>query len=106
MLAKKKLDNLSDTASDIFYLIQSFGDKLELRDFVNICMVKDRIQDFDSVTCSNFRIYFYKNLFNPNQSRKIQNKTKLNTKTMETLLNEIFVLDNQKQNQTTVNEFA
>ena len=106
MLAKKKLDNLSDTASDIFYLIQPFGDKLELRDFVNICMVKDRIQDFDSVTCGNFQIYFYKNLFNPNQSRKIQNKTKLNTKTMETLLNEIFVLDNQKQNQTTVNEFA
>ena len=43
-LSKNELANLSDTARDFFYFIQSFGNKLKLRDFVNIWMVEDRIQ--------------------------------------------------------------
>ena len=35
-LSKNELDNLSDTARDFFYFVQSFGDKLKLRDFVNL----------------------------------------------------------------------
>ena len=35
-LSKKELDNLSDTARDFFYFLQSFGNKLKLKDFVNI----------------------------------------------------------------------
>ena len=33
-LSKKELDNLSDTARDFFYFIQSFGNKLKLKDFI------------------------------------------------------------------------
>ena len=33
-LSKKELDNLSDTARDFFYFIRSFGNKLELKDFI------------------------------------------------------------------------
>ena len=55
-LSKKEFDNLSDTARDFFYFIQSFGNKLKLRDFLNIWMVEDRIQDLSSVTCSIFQI--------------------------------------------------
>ena len=65
---------MSDTAHDFFHIIQSFGNKLKLRDFVNIWVVEDRIQDLDSVTCGIFQIYFY-NLLNPNQNSKIENKT-------------------------------
>ena len=49
-LTKNELDNLSYTACDFFYFVQSFGDKLKLRDFVNLWVVEDRIQDLDSVT--------------------------------------------------------
>ena len=34
---------MSDTAHDFFHIIQSFGNKLKLRDFVNIWVVEDRI---------------------------------------------------------------
>ena len=74
-LSKKELDNLRDTARDFFYFIQSFGNKLKLRDFVSIWMVEDRIQDHGSVTCDIFQIYFYDNLFNTDQNSKIQNET-------------------------------
>ena len=65
-------------------------------------MVEDRIQDLDTVTCGIFQIYFYDNLFNPDKHSKIQNKTKLNKKTIEILLNELLLLDNQEQNETVV----
>ena len=66
-------------------------------------MVEDRIQDFVSVTFSIFQIHFYDNLFNPDQNSKIQNKTKLIKKTIETLLNQLLVLDDQEQTKVVGN---
>ena len=84
-MSKKGLDDLSDAARDFFYFIQSFRNKLKLRDFVIILIVEDSIQDLDLAIFS-----------------KIQNKTKLNKKTIETLLNELFVLNDQEQLTTTL----
>ena len=41
-LSKKELDSLSDTATIFFHFIQAFGNKLKLKDFVNIRMVHGR----------------------------------------------------------------
>ena len=104
-LTEDEIISLSDTARNFFYLIQAFGIKLKLRIFVNIWMVEDRLQDLDSATCGMFQIYFYQNLFNPDKNRKIQGETKLNKKTVETLLNEIFSLDD-KENEIKMKEYA
>ena len=69
-------------------------------------MVKDRIQNLDSVICSIFQLYFYNNLFNPNENSKIQEKARLNERTIETLLNELFVLDDQETNEATIRQYA
>ena len=105
-LTKRELDALSDTASNFFHFVQAFGKKLKLSDFVNIWMVEDRVQDLNSVTCGVFQIYFYDNLFNPNENSKIQDKKRLNKRTIETLLNELFVLDDQDTNETTIRQYA
>ena len=60
------------------------------------------MQNLDSVTCGVFQLYFYNNLFNPNENSKIQNKARLNKKTIETLLNELFILDDQETNEGTI----
>ena len=104
-LTEDEIISLSDTARNFFYLIQAFGIKLKLRIFVNIWMVEERLQDLDSATCGMFQIYFYQNLFNPDKNRKIQGETKLNKKTVETLLNEIFSLDD-KENEIKMKEYA
>ena len=54
-LSKKELDSLSDTATIFFHFIQAFRNKLKLRNFVNIWMVEDRVQDLDSSTCGIFQ---------------------------------------------------
>ena len=76
-LRKKEIDSLSETATNFFYFVQTFGIKLKLRSFVNIWMVEDQIQDLDSATCGLFQIYFYENLFNPKIDSSIRNDTKL-----------------------------
>ena len=105
-LSKNELDNLSDTARDFFYFVQFFRDKLKLRDFVNLWVVEDRIQDLDIANCGIFQIYFYDNLFNPDQNSKIQNRKKLNKKTMEMLVNELFVLNDQRRNEAIIEDYA
>ena len=49
--------------------------------------------------------YFYQNLFNPEENSKIQGNAKLNKKTVETLLNEVFSLDD-KENEIKMEEYA
>ena len=68
-------------------------------------MVEDRIQDLDSNSCGIFQLYFYENLFNPDQNSKIQNETKFKKTTVETLLNELFSLDD-KENEIKMAEYA
>ena len=69
-------------------------------------MVEDRIKYLNTVACSIFQIYFYDNLFNSDKPSNIQNKIKLNKKTIETLLNKLLGLENQEQNKTVINECA
>ena len=89
-----------------FHFVQTFGIKLKLRNFVNTWMVEDRLQDLDSSTCGMFQLHFYDNLFNPNENSKIQNDTKLTKRPVETLLNELFTLDNHDSNKQKMEPYA
>ena len=105
-LSEEEIDSLSDTARNFFRFVQAFGIKLKLRNFVNIWMVEDRSQDLDSSTCGIFQLHFYNNLFNPNENSKIQNDSKLTKRTVETLLNELFTLDDQYSNEQKIEQNA
>ena len=86
-LSRKYIDSLRETAITFFHFKQAFGNKVKLRNFVNIWMVEDGVQDLDSTTCGIFQLYFYNNLFNPDENSKIQSKARLIKKMIETLLN-------------------
>ena len=105
-LSEEEFDSLSDKARNFFQFVQAFGIKLKLRNFVNIWMAEDRMQDLNSSTCGIFQLYFYNNFFNPNQKSKIQNDAKLTKKTTETLLNKLFYLDNEDSNKQNMEQYA
>ena len=65
-------------------------------------MIEDRVHDLNSLTCGVFQIYFY----DPNENSKIQNKKRLNKRTIESLLNELFALDDQDRNEATIQQYA
>ena len=69
-------------------------------------MVEDRLQDLKTSTCGIFQIYFYKNLFDPEEKRKINRETRLTKKTVETKKNcKILTLDDI-ENELKMNELA
>ena len=105
-LSEEEIESLSNTARNFFHFVQAFGIKLKLRNFVNAGMVEDRLQDLDSSTCGMFQLHFYDNLFNPNENSKIQNDTKLTKRPVETLLNELFTLDNHDSNKQKMEPYA
>ena len=104
-LTEDEIRSLSDTARQFFYFVQSFGNKLKLRSFVNIWMVEDRLQDLKTSACGVFQIYFYKNLFDPGEESKINGETRLTKRTVKTLLNEILTLDDV-ENEFKINKLA
>ena len=58
------------------------------------------------MTSGIFQIYFYDNLFNDDQNSKIPGKKQSTKNTIEILLNELFVLDDQQQNEAEINEYT
>ena len=68
-------------------------------------MVDDCFQNLESDTCGLFQLYFYANLFLPEKNSKILNNKNLTISTIQTLLNEIFVLD-INENERRVENFG
>ena len=72
---------------------------------MNLLLAEDLVQSLDTVTCGIFQMYFYNNLFNPVVNSKMQNNKKLTKKknkkkkTVEKLLNELFVLEQNKNEE-------
>ena len=69
-------------------------------------MVEDRLRDLDSSTSGIFQFYFFDNLFNPDENSKIQNNSRLNRKTVEILLNKLFILNDQNNNEKKMRQYA
>ena len=60
-------------------------------------MLEDPIQMSKTVTCEPFQIYFYENLFFPTKTVKL----KATSNAIEILLNELFTLDRERNEQLT-----
>ena len=103
-LAEKEIFNLSSAAKGFFHLICSFGKNKNIKNFVNVWMLEDPIKMYPTVTCGPFRLYFYENLFFPDENSKLQNYKKFTNITLETQLNELFTLDRENNEQIT-NEY-
>ena len=67
-------------------------------------LVNDQLQETESNTCGLFQFCFYENLFLPLPNSKIIKEKQLNKKTIATLLNGIFVLD-EKENERRIKKY-
>ena len=78
--------------SKFFYLLEQFA-KLKKTHCMNVLILEDTIQDLISPNCGKFQLYFYKNLFDPDERSKILSHQTLNKHTLDTIINEIFSTD-------------
>ena len=85
-------EQLTDAPQIFFHLLQQFA-KLKKKNNMNILKLENNVESIIGSSCSIFQIYFYKNLFDPDEKSKILNHENLNKKTLETIINEIFSTD-------------
>ena len=69
-MSQKTKDQLTDTAQNFFHLLEQFA-KLKKTHCMNILILENQIQDLVSPNCGQFQLYFYKNLFDPDEKSKI-----------------------------------
>ena len=103
-LAVKRILNLSSAAQVFFYLIYNFGKNENITNFVNVWMLEDSIQMEITITCGAFQLYFYEKLFFPDKNCKLQSYKKLTNVALETILNKLFTLDRENDEQI-INEY-
>ena len=60
---------------------------------MNILVLENSVQNLLRSSCGPFQLYFYKNLFDPDERSKILDHQKLIKNTLETIINEIFSTD-------------
>ena len=102
-MSHKRKDELTDTAQKFFHLLEQFA-KLKMTHCMNILILENQIQDLTSPNCGQFQLYFYKNLFDPNEKNKIVSHKTLNKGTLQTIMNKIFSTD-VKENEYIVKRF-
>ena len=93
-----KKEQLTDTAQNFFHLLNEFS-KLKKTNEMNILIVEPPFQEITYSSCGLFQLYFYKNIFDPDEKSKIINHETLNKKTIEKILNEIFSTDVDENKQ-------
>ena len=102
-MSHNKKDQLTETAQNVFHLLEQFA-KLKGTCCMNILILQNQLQDLTSTNCGEFQLYFYKNLFDPNEKSKILSHRTLNKNTLQTLMNEIFSTD-IKENEYIIKNF-
>ena len=93
-----------ETAQDLFHLIHCFGKNENITNFVNMWMLEDPIQKNQQLCLWSFSIVFWQKPFFPDENSKLHSYKKLTNTGLETLLNELFIL-NPKNNEQTINEY-
>ena len=88
-MQQKTKSQLTDTAQNFFDLLAQFA-KLKKSRCMNILMLENSVQNLTSLNCGSFQLYFYKNLFDPDEKSNILNHKTLNKSTLQTIINEIF----------------
>ena len=87
-MSHKVKEQLRNTAQNFFHLLEQFA-KLKKNECMNILILENNVKSITGSSCGEFQLYFYKNLFDPDEKSKIWNHKNLKKKTLETILNKI-----------------
>ena len=101
----KDLKELRTTTQDLLHLMYEYGKLHNIENEVTVFSLDDQLQKIETDTCGIFQLYFYYNLFNPLNESSIVQDNVISKHTIEKLLNEIFSL-NKEQNENIVTQFA
>ena len=77
------MKSLATNAQDLLHVLVEFAGCNNVTTEVKLTMVDDELQKINASTCGNFKLYFYKNLFDPEKNSTVQYHEKLTKKTID-----------------------
>ena len=101
----KNKHRLRPTMQNLLHLMYEYGRLHRIDDVIIVHSVDDQLQKLETDTCGIFQLYFYFNLFMPFEDSLVLKDAKLSKRTVEKLLNEIFSLDRDR-NEEQIEKFA
>ena len=102
-MPQKTKSQLTETAQNLFHLMEQFA-KLKKSQCMNVIILENKVQDLLKSDCGPFQLYFYKDLFDPDERSKTLDHQNLTKNTLETVTNEIFSTD-VDENQYLIKNF-
>ena len=66
-LKEREISKLTDTTKDFFHILAEFAKVNNLSKEMTVRILVNEIQEIYSDTCGLFQLYFYKNLFDPDE---------------------------------------
>ena len=100
----KTVNRLRETTHDILHLANEFGKLHNLKEEDRVRFVVNQLQKTETNTCGVFQLYFFVNLFSPDENSVIIEDKILTQKTIEKLLHEIFST-NKEENKRKIEDF-
>ena len=101
----KNEHRLRPTTQDLLHLMYEYRRLHKIDDVITVQSVDDQLQKIETDTCGIFQLYFYFNLSMPFEDSSMLKDVKLSKRTVEKLLNEIFSLDRDR-NEEQIEKFA
>ena len=100
----KNVNRLSETMQNILNLINEFSKKHNLKEEVRVHFIDDQLQKTETNTCGVFQLYFFVNLFNPDENSVVIEDKTLKRKNIEKILNEILSTE-REENERKIKDF-
>ena len=87
------VDNDEKIVDELLFNFEKCKISLTKTNSTSILILEQPVQNLTSSNCGIYQLYFYKNLFDPDEKRKIINHENLNKHTNEVIFNKIFTTD-------------
>ena len=67
-LKSAEFEGLSEASQEFFHFIEIFGELHQLKDYVCGWTLEDPIEKLETLTCGSFQLYFFDNIFEPDEN--------------------------------------
>ena len=101
-LTQNSIDQLSRTAVGFLNFLTSFAKYNKYKKVLNVHIVKDSLQEFNTSYCGAFCLYLLFNLFNPEESSSVINDRRVTPKVVNTLISELFYNGEENKRNTSI----
>ena len=101
-LTQNSIDRLSRTAVGFLDFLAAFAKYNKYKKVINVHVVKDCLQEFNTSYCGPFCLYLLLNLFNPEENSTVVNERQVTPRVVNTLISELFYNGTENKRHTNI----